>query len=98
MLLNVNVPNLRSEEIEGIEITSLGERSYTDKVDPGYDGKRQYYWIVRGVPEWSVSPGSDIWALEQNKISITPFLNSLDSSVDGFFKGLATELLSNRLR
>jgi 5'-nucleotidase len=96
MLLNVNVPNLLCEEIEGIEITKLGERSYTDKISPGHDGKRQYYWIVRGVPEWSVSQGSDIWALEQNKISITPVLNSLDSSVDGFVKDLATELFSNR--
>jgi len=95
LLLNVNVPNLLSKEIKGIEITELGERSYTDKISPGYDGKRQYYWIVRGVPEWSVSQGSDIWALEQNKISITPFLHSLDSSVDGFFRDLAGELFSN---
>lgn len=73
MLFNVNLPNLPREKIKGIEITKMGDRNYMDKVDTGHDGKRQYYWIVRGIPEWSVSPESDIWALEQDKISITTF-------------------------
>ena len=92
LLLNVNLPNLPREKLKGIEITKLGERNYTDKISPGHDGKREYYWIVRGIPEWNVSAGSDIWALDQDKISITPFLGSHNSFDNDLLKSLATEL------
>lgn len=93
LMLNVNVPKLPLEKIMGIEITRLGERSYTDRIDEGHDGKRDYYWIVRGIPEWSVVPGTDIWALEQNKISIMPFpYKNLDIKND-FLDALREELL-----
>ena len=73
VLLNVNVPNLPQEQINGLEITRLGDRRYDDGIETGHDGKRHYYWIKRGVAEWVVEPGSDIWALEQDKVSITPY-------------------------
>jgi 5'-nucleotidase len=92
MLLNVNLPNLPRDEIKGVEITRLGERNYIDKIDTGHDGKRQYYWIVRGIPEWSVSPGSDIWALEQDKISITSFPDVYSGYQDDSLRKLAVEL------
>lgn len=91
LLLNVNLPNLPKEQIKGIEITRLGERNYTDRIDQGHDGKRDYYWIVRGVPEWSVDPGTDVWALEQNKISITPFAGELNGYEPDFFKHIETK-------
>jgi len=92
MLLNVNLPNLPLDKIKGMEITRLGERNYIDKIDTGHDGKRQYYWIVRGIPEWSVSPGSDIWALEQDKISVTSFPDVNSGYQDDSLKRLASEL------
>jgi len=91
LLLNVNLPNLTKEQIQGIEITKLGERNYTDSIDQGHDGKREYYWIVRGVPEWSVVPGTDVWALEQNKISITPFAGEMNGYDPDFFNQVATK-------
>jgi len=78
MLLNINLPNLPREQLKGIEVTSLGERKYEDHIEPGHDGKRQYHWIMRGKPEWKIAPGTDIWAVERNKISITPLLGNLD--------------------
>lgn len=97
MLLNVNLPNLPREKIEGIEITRLGEREYADKIEPGHDGRRHYYWIVHGQSQWNVSSGSDIWALKQNRISITPLPNSSDSSSDHFLKNLAPDLFRKLL-
>ncbi|OGO18628.1 MAG: 5'/3'-nucleotidase SurE [Chloroflexi bacterium RBG_16_48_7] len=91
--LNVNLPNLKEREIKGIEVTCLGERSYVDRVDEGHDGKREYYWIVRGIPEWSVVPGTDVWAMEANKISIMPFPGLGDFSVDSLIKEIESELL-----
>lgn len=92
MLLNVNLPNLPREKIKGIEVTRLGERNYMDKVDTGHDGKRQYYWIVRGIPEWGVHPGSDIWALEQDKISISSFPDVYNGYNSDSLKKLASEI------
>jgi broad specificity polyphosphatase/5'/3'-nucleotidase SurE len=62
-LLNINLPNLPLEKITGIEITRLGERSYMDNIKAGHDGKRKYYWIVRGKPDWKEVEGTDISAL-----------------------------------
>lgn len=70
--LNINVPNQPLEKITGVEITRLGQRSYADDVQEGHDGRRKYYWIVRGRPEWDLQPGTDIWAVRQQKVSITP--------------------------
>lgn len=92
LMLNVNVPNMPKDKIEGIEVTRIGERSYTDGLDKGHDGKRDYYWIVRGVPQWEVNEGTDIWALERNRISISPFLDDGDSPVRATLKEMAPNL------
>jgi len=92
LLLNVNLPNLPREEIEGIEITKLGEREYVDKIEPGHDGKRQYYWIMRGEPDWNMIPGTDVWALKQNRISITPLPNNTDNANHHFLGSLVPDL------
>ena len=80
-LLNINLPNLPLDKIAGIEITRLGERSYMDNIKAGHDGKRKYYWIVRGKPDWKEVEGTDISALGKNKISITPLHSDLSSDI-----------------
>jgi 5'-nucleotidase len=91
-LLNVNLPNLSGGEIKGVEVTRLGERKYADKIEPGHDGKRQYHWIMRGESEWQVTSGTDIWALKQNKISITPLFGNPNGASLESLKSLAPEL------
>jgi 5'-nucleotidase len=97
MLLNVNLPNLPRGELEGIEVTRLGERNYTDRIEPGHDGKRQYHWIMRGKSEWQSTSGTDIWALEQNKISVTPLFGNPDGSSRELLKSLVPELFCKLL-
>jgi 5'-nucleotidase len=97
MLLNVNLPNLPPDKLEGIEITRLGERKYVDRIEPGHDGKRQYHWIMRGKPEWKSISGTDIWALEKNKISITPLFGNPDGSSRELLKRLAPQLFNKLL-
>ena len=106
-LLNVNLPNLPLERIAGIEVTELGERSYTDAVKrggvkAGHDGKRDYYWILHGEPETKEEKGTDVWALRHNRISITPLHNDLTShehlsSLRGVCSNVAQELSSTCL-
>jgi 5'-nucleotidase len=101
LLLNVNVPNVPAEEIEGLEVTGLARRSYSDKLEPGHDGKRNYYWITRGKSEWNLEPGTDAWALKQNRISITSLPNDSAGASYDFIKDrvsiLSRKLLGERL-
>jgi len=96
VLLNVNLPNLPLDEIKGIEVTKLGRRSFGDKVVEGNDGKREYYWIVRGEPQWQPSEGTDVKAFIEDKISITPLYTDLTSAKAlAKLKKLPLELLDN---
>ena len=96
ILLNVNFPNLPLHEIKGIEVTRLARRSYIDSIEEGHDGKRSYYWIVRGSPCWEMEEATDIWAIESKKISITPLRRDMtDVSRRRFLKRLATSLAAD---
>jgi broad specificity polyphosphatase/5'/3'-nucleotidase SurE len=44
-----------------------------------YDTKRLYCWIIPGATDLEEEQGTDIWALSQNRISITPLHNRLTS-------------------
>lgn len=79
-LLNVNVPYLAPEEIQGIELTRPGRRSYRDEIQKGNDGKRDYYWIVRGEPVWEEREGTDITAVRCKRVSVTPLPGNLPGS------------------
>ena len=96
ILLNINLPNLPLDQIQGLDVTKLGRRSYGDAIKEGHDGKRKYYWIVRGKPEWQPEEGTDIWALLKDRISITPLQSDLTSlEVLSLVKGLSTVILQD---
>ncbi len=72
-LLNVNVPNLPADQIAGVEITRLGRRVYPDVLIERKDPRGQpYYWIGGDPPTGIREPGTDIGAVSQGKISVTP--------------------------
>jgi 5'-nucleotidase len=78
--LNVNLPNIPWPEVKGIEITRLGRRVYQDELVSRKDPRgRPYYWIGGLPPKGIADHGTDIWALENGLISITPLnLNMTD--------------------
>jgi 5'-nucleotidase len=73
VLLNVNVPNLPQDQIQSYRLTKQGKRIYGDalieKVDPRGE---KYFWI--GGQELGFEPivGSDLQAVEDGSVSITP--------------------------
>lgn len=72
-LLNVNLPPLDPREVEGVKITSLGRRRYSDSLTRDTDPSgREYFWIGGGVTSWSGSSDSDFRAVEDGFISVTP--------------------------
>ncbi len=83
ILLNVNVPYLPPSEIAGVEITRLGRRLYKDALVERRDPRgHSYYWIGGEKPGGVVEEGTDIWALANKRISITPLqLDMTDHSL-----------------
>ncbi len=73
ILLNVNVPNLQHDQIRGVQITRLGKRIYNDELIVRTDPRgRKYYWMGGNAVTNHLEEGTDVAALEENYISITP--------------------------
>ena len=73
MLLNVNVPALEDDDILGIAITELGRKMFTDNYEKRVDPRGKiYYWMAGELISEPVSSNTDIAAVRNNKISITP--------------------------
>ncbi len=81
-LLNVNLPNVPKDEIRGVKITRQGKRIYGEAVVEKRDPRgRKYYWIGGDTLETKDIPGSDLEAVEQRYISITPIHLDMTSYV-----------------
>ncbi len=73
ILLNVNVPFLKDEEIQGFHLTRQGLRVYHSRLDERTDPRgRPYYWIGGDAPTGVPERGTDIGALSDGFISVTP--------------------------
>ena len=68
--LNVNVPG---GPPRGIRLTRLGHRVYSEKIVEQTDPRgRTHYWIGAGEPEWEALQGTDMGAVHEGYVSITP--------------------------
>ena len=73
LLLNVNIPGLPLDQIKGIQVTRMGLRVYHDKLDRREDPRgRPYYWAIGSVPTGIPERGTDIGALADGYVSVTP--------------------------
>ena len=73
ILLNVNVPFLPDDQIQGFRLTRQGLRVYHSRLDERVDPRgRPYYWIGGDAPTGVPERGTDIGALAEGFISITP--------------------------
>ncbi len=75
LLFNVTVPNVGLDKLQGVEITNLVPRAVNFDVTHGNDGRRDYYWISvdrQTGRKVEMQAGTDVWALREKKVSITP--------------------------
>jgi 5'-nucleotidase len=73
ILLNVNVPNLPHDQIKGVQITRLGKRIYEDQLLERTDPRgRTYYWLGGNRIHSEREEGTDVAAVEDGYVSITP--------------------------
>lgn len=72
-LLNVNVPDVPREQLQGFEVTRLGKRH---KAEPSMKVTNPrgetMYWIGAAGAAADAGPGTDFYCTENNRVSITP--------------------------
>ena len=72
-LININVPAIRADECEGVEVTRMGKRIYQDELIERLDPRGvPYYWIGGPPPSGLAEPGTDFHAVVNKRIAITP--------------------------
>src|SRR5579883_1401729 len=90
MLLNINIPAVKAEDIAGVAITRQGVRRYVDVFDKRIDPRgKTYYWLTGEVLEDVEPPAGlnlpqhlplDMHVIQKNYISITPLQYNLTYS------------------
>jgi 5'-nucleotidase len=73
ILLNMNAPARPPEQVHGIRVARLGRRMYRDALVARHDPHgRPYYWIGGADPEDEAEEGTDIAAIADGFVSLTP--------------------------
>lgn len=73
LILNVNVPDIPYEQIQGFTATRLGHRHKAEPVVASRDPRgRIIYWVGPAGPEQDAGPGTDFHAVRNGYVSITP--------------------------
>ncbi len=77
-ILNVNVPDVPWDQIQGFETTRLGHRHRSDNVIPIEDPRgRSFFWIGAAGDEDDNGPGTDFNAVRRHYVSVTPIHTDL---------------------
>lgn len=71
--LNLNFPRCRPDEVQGVSVTAQGKLDFGLSVDKRADGRGfPYYWLRFGERVGNFREGTDIHAVSNNRISVTP--------------------------
>jgi len=71
--LNVNVPDLPADKIAGVAITHQGRLVYDSRIERRTDPRgAAYYWFGGERTDHHGQPGSDVDAVAESRISVTP--------------------------
>lgn len=72
-ILNVNVPDLPYDELQGVVATRLGHRHKAEPVVKSEDPRgRPIYWVGPAGAEQDAGPGTDFHAVRNGFVSVTP--------------------------
>jgi len=74
VFININFPNLAPEEVRGTAITRQGRRDPgLMQIDERLDGRgNPYYWIAFEPKRSNPAEGTDLWAIYEGMVSVTP--------------------------
>ncbi len=91
VLMNLNFPACHASEVTGTVLARQGRRdAELMKIEPRFDGRgNPYYWIAFERPDFTAGAGTDLEAVAQKKISVTPLrLDLTDDPALKHFAGL----------
>jgi len=72
-VLNINVPDVPYEDLQGFEATRCGGRHRSQPVIPLTDPRgKTLYWVGPAGEGQDAGPGTDFHAVEHNRVSVTP--------------------------
>ena len=72
-LLNVNIPKLPLELIKGVKLCKQAYAKYEEDFDERTDPQgSKYYWLTGKFINFDKSKDTDVWALENNFVSVVP--------------------------
>jgi len=97
-ILNVNVPALDADDIAGVAITELGRKMFTDNYEKRVDPRgKVYYWMAGELISEPENANTDLAAVRNNKISITPVTYEMtrESAMADLNKVLCKENICN---
>ncbi len=83
-LININFPPIAESEVEGLEICHQGQRDLSNLIiDDRVDARgREYYWLGYRPSMGEPGAGSDLHAVNNKRVSITPLnLNLTDTKL-----------------
>ena len=73
LILNVNVPDVPLESLQGFRSTRLGFRHRSERIVPAQDPRgRPVYWVGPAGPQQDAGPGTDFDAVARGYVSVTP--------------------------
>ena len=71
--LNINLPPIAGDKAKGVRITTLGSRVYVDSLKQMKDPfGRDVFWIGGGSINWTGTELSDVSAINEGFVSVTP--------------------------
>ena len=91
-LININFPNCDPSQVSGVEITRQGSYDHGLFMEKRHDGRSfPYYWLRFGREIPSQRDATDIVALQERRISVTPIkLDWTDEEYRSELAGLIT--------
>lgn len=87
VVLNVNIPDLEKEEIKGVKVCRQARGNWVEELDKRKTPQGEdYYWLTGEFVNYDKGNDTDIWALQNNYISIVP--TQFDLTAHHFIKSL----------
>mgnify|MGYP006287674195 CR=1 FL=1 len=84
-LININIPDLDQEKITDAFVADLGTSNYVDSFEKRVDPMGQEYYWLSGKTTDDFARNTDIWAVNHDKIAITPLKIDLTNVVQKEF-------------
>lgn len=73
MLLNINVPDVAYQQLQGTEVTRLGRRHKAEPVIKSVSPRGEtVFWVGAAGAAQDAGEGTDFYAVQQNRVSVTP--------------------------